>query len=188
MKYFQRIAQGVEVATLLHALQYQPELWGMQRGAMQPAHAGVEDIVLRWDTAEVEPPEGILPPANLLCSSTYVLKHLPQARRLALALMAQVEGEQLGRMVLTRSQPGVNVALHSDIGMGPSILQDPAFHYERYHIVLQSQPGCVFKCGDEAVFMATGEAWWFDNTQEHEVINNSGAERIHLIIDIRPLK
>jgi hypothetical protein len=36
--------------------------------------------------------------------------------------------------------------------------------------------------------MAPGEAWWFDNAQEHEVINNSADDRIHMIVDIRTSK
>jgi hypothetical protein len=33
--------------------------------------------------------------------------------------------------------------------------------------------------------MAPGEIWWFDNSVEHEVINNSAGDRIHLIVDVR---
>jgi aspartyl/asparaginyl beta-hydroxylase (cupin superfamily) len=33
--------------------------------------------------------------------------------------------------------------------------------------------------------MAAGEVWWFDNTVEHEVVNNSADDRIVLICDIR---
>jgi hypothetical protein len=41
--------------------------------------------------------------------------------------------------------------------------------------------------------MAPGEAWWFDNGKgdvpegrpEHEVVNDSQFDRIHLIIDIK---
>jgi hypothetical protein len=51
--------------------------------------------------------------------------------------------------------------------------------------VVSSAPGVTFRCGDEKVHMETGEVWWFQNALEHEVINNSAHERIHLIIDIR---
>jgi hypothetical protein len=33
--------------------------------------------------------------------------------------------------------------------------------------------------------MRTGEVWWFNNAIEHEVVNNSADDRIHLIVDIR---
>jgi len=51
--------------------------------------------------------------------------------------------------------------------------------------VLQSQPGVDFRAGDEHVFMPTGSVWWFQNKEEHEVINNSADDRIHLVVDIR---
>jgi hypothetical protein len=34
--------------------------------------------------------------------------------------------------------------------------------------------------------MKTGDIWWFDNSQEHEVLNNSADDRLALIVDIRP--
>jgi hypothetical protein len=36
--------------------------------------------------------------------------------------------------------------------------------------------------------MATGDIWWFNNRIEHEVINNSATERIHMVVDIRTSK
>jgi uncharacterized cupin superfamily protein len=50
---------------------------------------------------------------------------------------------------------------------------------------LKSGPGCNFRCGDEEVFMRPGDVWWFQNAIEHEVTNNSGDDRLHLIVDIR---
>jgi len=64
----------------------------------------------------------------------------------------------------------------------------PAEFYDRYHIVLKSSPGTIFRCGDEQVYMAMGEVWWFNNLIEHEVLNNSIDDRIHLVVDIRTYK
>lgn len=60
----------------------------------------------------------------------------------------------------------------------------PACYYDRFHICLQSEPGTIFRCGDEQVYMAPGEVWWFQNLETHSVENHSGAERIHLVADI----
>jgi hypothetical protein len=60
-----------------------------------------------------------------------------------------------------------------------------ANYWDRYHVVLKSGPGCNFRCGDEWVHMPPGRVWWFANQLEHEVVNNSPDERIHMIIDIR---
>ncbi|HEY4444396.1 MAG TPA: sulfotransferase, partial [Steroidobacteraceae bacterium] len=40
-----------------------------------------------------------------------------------------------------------------------------------------------FHCGGEAVHMAQGEAWIFDNWRRHRVENRSAQERIHLVAD-----
>jgi hypothetical protein len=36
--------------------------------------------------------------------------------------------------------------------------------------------------------MPKGTIWWFDNEKEHEVINNSANDRIHMVVDIRTRK
>jgi hypothetical protein len=92
--------------------------------------------------------------------------------------MAYVHGERLGRVMINKIAPGGVIYPHADT-------PEHAEYYSRFHIVLQSQPGVVFRAGDEQVYMATGEVWWFDNKQEHEVINNSADDRIHMIVDIR---
>jgi len=33
--------------------------------------------------------------------------------------------------------------------------------------------------------MRQGEIWWFDNSVEHEVMNNGADDRVLLIVDIR---
>jgi quercetin dioxygenase-like cupin family protein len=63
-----------------------------------------------------------------------------------------------------------------------------AEYWDRFHIVLQSQPGSNFRCDDEWVNMETGDVWWFNNRLEHEVVNNSDDDRIHLVCDIRTSK
>ncbi|MEL6920992.1 MAG: aspartyl/asparaginyl beta-hydroxylase domain-containing protein [Pseudomonadota bacterium] len=42
------------------------------------------------------------------------------------------------------------------------------------------------RAGDEEVRMKTGELWWFDNKAEHEAMNDSETDRIHLIFDLLP--
>ena len=74
------------------------------------------------------------------------------------------------------------------LGMNTLGTHSPVEYYERYHIVLSGHPGSIFRAGDEQVTMLTGEVWWFDNTKEHEVINNSADDRIHLIVDIKVFK
>ncbi len=105
-------------------------------------------------------------------------RFLPEARPIVMALMARVGGERLGRVMINKLAPGGCIYPHCDT---PS----HAAYYARFHVALKSQPGIVFRAGDEKVYMAPGEVWWFDNSKEHEVINNSDDDRIHMIVDIR---
>lgn len=102
---------------------------------------------------------------------------LPEAQPIVHALMSTVRGERLGRVMINKLRPGGRIFPHADT-------PEHTAYYRRYHVVLQSQAGVVFRAGDEQVYMATGEVWWFDNRAEHEVINNSADDRIHMIVDI----
>lgn len=110
-----------------------------------------------------------------------VYKNLPEARPLIFGMMAAVQGERLGRCIINRIRPGGVISPHADTPVH-------AEYWDRFHIVLQSSPGSIFRCESEKVYMATGEVWWFNNRLEHEVINNSADDRIHLIVDIRTSK
>lgn len=102
---------------------------------------------------------------------------LPEAQPIVHAIMATARGERLGRVMLNKLRPGGCIFPHRDTPAHTA-------YYRRYHVVLQSAPGVVFRAGDESVYMATGEVWWFDNREEHEVINNSDADRVHMIVDV----
>jgi len=104
--------------------------------------------------------------------------HLPSARPLIFALMSKVQGERLGRVMITKLRPGARIYPHADT---PSHAQ----YWDRYHLVIKSGPGCNFRCGDEVIHMPPCSVWWFQNIHEHEVTNNSADDRIHMIVDIR---
>jgi len=180
MKNFQQIAANVDVMPLLHAIQRKPHLWNANtirtRYPQSPHHAA-EDIILRFNDI---PDDDITKVVNdKECLNYPALAELPQARPILFDLMRRVEGEQLGRVVITKLMPGKTIALHRDEGA-------PAEYYERYHVMLQNYPGSNFTCGDETVFMRSGDVWWFDNCKEHSVVNNGSDARITMIVDIRP--
>lgn len=179
MRNFVKIADGVDVVPLLLAVARQPHLWNQNTLRTQhpgTAHAEVDDIWLRFNEIPDGQPELVADATE--CINYPAFAALPQARPLIFGLMAKVEGERLGRCMITRLKPGGRILPHEDMGA-------PATYYERYHVVLLSEPGCVFAAGDEKVHMRTGEVYWFDNTQTHEVWNNSQEDRVHLIVDIR---
>lgn len=181
MKNFLQIAAGVDVIPVLLAISQRPDLWDentLRTTHEATPHKSVSDIWLRFNSLNeyLEKPETVIDEHESISYRAW--REIPQARKLAMDLMARVEGVRLGRVLITKLAPGKRIDPHVDGG-------SHAAYYERYHIVLQGLPGSVFRCGDEQVCMRTGEVWWFDNSVEHEVINNSCDDRIHMIIDIR---
>lgn len=92
---------------------------------------------------------------------------------------ADSNGGSLGRAKIARLAPGAKVYRHVDRG-------NYYLRHDRYHIVVSSPTGSVLCAGDEEVRMQEGEVWWFDNKSPHEAINDSHAQRIHLIFDLKP--
>lgn len=198
MRNFQKIAHGVNVSELLHAVQRQPALWNTERLRTthpETPHAAVDDILLRFNDLEPykkqaaegqeDTPVGEYTPdaKNVLDeheSVNFPAWHaLPQAHDLIFNLMRFARGQRLGRVLITRLAPGQRILPHSDGG-------SHAAYYDRYHLILQNKPGSIFRAGDETVQMEPGDVWWFDNAQVHEVINNSADDRLTMIVDIKP--
>lgn len=178
MKNFYRLAEGMDIVPLMSALKANPGLWNentLRTEHPGTAHSDVSDIWLRFNAIGDDVQDVVDDRESINYPAMY---HLPEAQQFIFWLMARVKGERVGRCMITELTPGRRIMPHVDGGA-------PAEYYERYHVVLSGQKGCVFRSGDEQVTMLTGEVWWFDNEKEHEVINNSADDRIHLIIDIK---
>lgn len=81
-----------------------------------------------------------------------------------------------GRSRLMRLAPSARVPEHADIN----------YHWHtrvRLHVPIFTRPEVHFHCDGQAVHMAAGEAWIFDNWRRHHVENKGSAERIHLVAD-----
>lgn len=183
MRNFQQIASGVDILPLLHGIQRQPELWDqctMRTTHKSSPHTQVNDILLRFINLETTDEQKLMQTAlDQHESINYpAFLKLPQARPIIFDLMRRVEGERLGRVIITRLAPGKIITPHIDSG-------DHAEYFDRYHCILQNRPGSLFRAGNETVIMQAGEVWWFDNSEEHEVINNSTDDRLTMIIDVR---
>jgi hypothetical protein len=194
LRNFLKIAEGQDTLPLLLALSAQPELWNKykvrttQEGPLS-VHKSVDDIVLRY--APYTKGEDFM---DKICSTISCVDYpawhkLPQAHPFIFGVMARVQGVHLGRVMISRVPPGGSIPPHSDrIGPAEELFPDrvpPALYYERYHVVLQSGAGVIFRADKEEVYMAAGEVWWFDNQTIHSVENNSASDRLHLVMDIR---
>jgi hypothetical protein len=177
VKNFFRLAEKMDIVPLMAALKANPDLWDentLRTEHKGTAHSQVSDIWLRFN--DVSDESTVIDDKE--CISYPALYQLPEAQQFIFWLMARVKGERIGRCLITELTPGKCITPHVDMGA-------PAEYYERYHVVLSGHRGSVFRAGDEQVTMLTGEVWWFDNEQEHEAINNSAEDRVHLIIDIK---
>jgi hypothetical protein len=192
MRNFQKLCSGLNPVPLLSQLATQGELWNqylVRTSHPRSAHRVVDDIILRYN--RYESGEDFV---EKVCSEIAVVDYpawhkLPHAQAFVFALLGQVQGVHLGRVMISRVPPGIAIPPHSDLIREAELAfpdkVPPAVYYNRYHLALASAPGSLFRCGDETVYMEPGSAWWFDNKLEHEVVNNSADDRIHLIVDIR---
>ncbi len=85
-------------------------------------------------------------------------------------------GVTWSRSRLMRLAPGAIVPEHCDINY-------QWFHRVRVHIPVHTHPAVSFRCADQTVHMAAGEAWLFDNWHLHEVRNDGPQDRVHLVAD-----
>ncbi len=182
MKNFQHIASGIDVVPLALALARQPELWNThnERKTFEgSAHGGTSDIWVRYND-----------PANLaLGYAAYTSEHdsvwhaayakLPQVRPIVFGVMARCEAVRLGGVLITKIPAGGHVLPHTDSGWHPE------YYNTKIYVPILSNPQCVNRVEDERVTMAPGDAWYFNNTLEHEVINDGDSDRITLIICLR---
>lgn len=176
MRNFLKLAQGVNIMPLLHAIQRQPELWNqnnLRREYPTSSHTEVDDIWLRFSNAE---PQNIINDFDAINFPAW--DKLPQAHQIIFDLMRTVEATRLGRVLITRLPPGKCIAKHVDNGKY-------AEYYDRYHIALCNLPGANFRAGSDVICPHAGDVYWFNRLVEHEVINHSNDDRITMIVDIR---
>jgi len=173
--------------SLTHALVRQPELWNAENIRTTfpgSPHRDVADIVVRFnDLASHKSGNDYTSTDGSSIMDQHESIWFPAANCLPIKpllfdLMRSVEGERLGRVVITRLAPGCAIHPHEDSG-------DHAAYYTRYQCMLQCLPGVIFSCGEEQVQMKTGDIWFFRNECTHQVVNNSADDRIALIVDVR---
>jgi hypothetical protein len=183
MRNFHRIADGIAVLPLMHALMRNPQLWNENSFRTEfpnTPHGDVDDIWLRFSD-----PEKCTTTSNVIGDDKPIwypaASILSDAKPIILNLMRGVNAYELGRVLITRLRPGGKILPHRDDAGEYVNMRDIA----RYHVVLQGLPGSLYHCGNETVCMRTGEVWWFNAHELHAVENGSAEDRIHLLVDVR---
>jgi hypothetical protein len=83
---------------------------------------------------------------------------------------------RVGRAFITKLLPVSGIDPHVDYGYYFKC-------YHRFHLPLQTQPGCSFTVEEESKELEAGSLYVLNNCKMHSVDNASLAERVHLIID-----
>jgi hypothetical protein len=180
MRNFLRLAEGVDVLPLVHSLYRQPDLWKKDIRTKLEVFKDTEEIILRFFDYD-ETTDGDNPPDMMTLHFLNAWDRLPEAKPIIRDLMHRVSAASLERVFVSRLPPGGRILPHADTRGAYAALPD----LMRYHIVLQGLPGSNFRCGEEWVHMKTGDVWSFNAREEHEVVNNSADDRIHLLADMR---
>ena len=171
----------LDVTQALLQLRQHPELWDQfNERTVNPTspHREVSDIWVRardrkdlgddWNEYVGEMYDSVWYPAA---------DALPAVKDLCFSLMTAVRGEKLGIVLITKVPPGGGVKPHTDFGYN-------AEQFEKYVIQLESHPEQGFYFAEGGYAADPGEVYWFRNTVEHWVENNSPVDRISLIVSI----
>lgn len=182
MKYFQKIAKNIDVMPLSLAIARQRELWNAhkeRRSVKGTSHLDTSDIWIRFNSLDNldGPYEDFIGPHDAVWYDEYY--KLPQLRQIIFSVMARCEAVRLGGILITKIPPGKAVLPHTDLGWHPE------YYNCKIYIPILTNPKVVNRCEDEHVVMEAGDAWYFNNTVEHEVTNDGDSDRITLIICMR---
>ncbi len=104
-----------------------------------------------------------------------MIESLPACRELIDEVVRHCELANLGGVLITKIPPGKQVYPHQDHGWH-------AEHYEKFAVLLEGNKEQAFCYDDGEYRCGRGEAWTFNNQATHWVKNDSGIDRITLIV------
>lgn len=176
----------IPVSAFIDQIEAEPELWRENTWRQDYVVGGARPISPQQDTEALM---FLWAPENRIESvrdSLDIVEHPNFKKFTALKTLlgiclARIEAVELGRVFVAKLKPNGQVIPHADYGKY-------ADHFERFHLVLTSEPGNEFfvdttKGLRENCFMRPGELYWFDHKCPHWAVNGSPNPRMHLIID-----
>jgi hypothetical protein len=180
MEYFKLVENGIDTGPYLDEITANSELWTVDTSRQEKISKQREThaIALRShaDYASLDSRVRRAKPVRYRGEPSPMCERLPLASEYVDQLVGSMDGT-MGRAVMTNLKPNGTIYPHTDDGLY-WLLRD------RYHLVLKSAAGSLFKAGGEEVRMQEGELWWFDPTVPHEAFNDSDEDRIHIIVDV----
>ena len=103
---------------------------------------------------------------------------IPSIKKIAFDLMAAVNGERLGGILITKLPAGGMIKPHTDSGWH-------AGYYEKFYVAISNPKGSYFCFENDRIDAKDGECYWFRNDVTHWVENNSNEDRIAMIVCIK---
>jgi hypothetical protein len=172
-----KIATGLDVAPLRAALRANPSLWNARTARTSPPdspHHGLDDIWVRFAA-----PGAVVHEDGSHTSSWLADADVLPVRPMAFQLMAALNGEQLGGILITRIPPGVRCRPHVDPGWH-------ARHYDKFAVQIDADPKTQAFCFEgHHLASEPGDLYWFDNHYTHWVDNEGPHARVTAIFCIR---
>ena len=182
MKSRHKLNLRLDTQELKQALVDNPDLFGQynQRGSAEGSpHREMTDIWIRYKDIKPHLESGDFSTFGDEHDSVwYSSSNLLPVKRLLFQIMAEVDGERLGGVLITKLPPHGVIHPHIDGGWH-------AGYYDKYYVPIQSSKGDVFGFEDGDVIPSEGDVWWFNNSVVHWVKNETDNYRFSLIVCIK---
>jgi len=133
-----------------------------------------------WSVVPFRAPAGASHPVQMIYSNpsaefvdTPLLERCPYFQRVLTALRCPLNAVRLMKLAA-----GSTIKPHRDHDLGIQ------YGKARLHVPVITNPQVEFWLNGEQVVMGEGECWYLDLSGLHSVINRSGIDRVHLVIDV----
>ena len=181
MKNLKHILSGVDVSGLVEELASNPTLWNSIKYRTENStspHREVDDIWIRYNSLDnlTEDWNDFNKEHEAVWYPAYF--SLPSLNKIISNLVTFVNGTQLGGILITRVPAGGKVYPHTDYNWHCK-------YYNKYAVQVLGNKNQSFCFKDESLSALPGDVYFFNNLNEHWVINDSQEDRITLIICIK---
>lgn len=183
MKEFTRVATGLDLTAVRKEIAGNSHMfgeYGARKTAPNSPHSEMEDIWVRYGDISKMVEAGDYGEMAEEHDSIW-LKDMTAVKDLCFDIMAIVDGERLGGVLITRLPPAGKIKSHIDGGWH-------AGYYSKYYVPIENEKGACFCFNTGVINPDIGDVWQFDNSKPHWVENKSRQDRIAMIICIKQTK
>lgn len=170
-----------DVAPLVEQIAASPEIWNTHRERTEmygTPHNGVSDIWVRYNAWTNYTGEWARFHDEHVSEWYPVIHKIPAAWSIVRKVQRLLGAETLGGVLITKVPPGGQVAPHVDGGWH-------AEHYRKVAVQLMGNQQQGFHFEDGELRAEPGEVYEFINSRLHWVTNESGSDRMTMIVCVR---